>query len=66
MSEWVEVEPAYGRDYKTQKAVKADWVADKDFRDTVTGRYLNKSDAERFHLNVVVRYDHSDKVMRVR
>lgn len=23
--------PAYGRDYKSAKAVKADWEADKDF-----------------------------------
>lgn len=26
------VVPAYGRDYKSAKAAKADWIADKDFR----------------------------------
>ena len=61
--EWIEVVPAYGRDYKNQKSVKADWDADKDFRDTVTGRYVNKSGAERLGLKVIVRYANNLKVM---
>ena len=46
--------PAYGRDYKTAAAVRADWEADKDFiiasteRNQQTGRYINASDAEKF------------------
>lgn len=40
--------PAYGRDYKSQKAVKADWDADKDFIiadffHPDCGRYVNKA-----------------------
>jgi hypothetical protein len=38
--EWIEVVPAYGRDYKNQASVKADWNADKDFRDRASGRYV--------------------------
>ena len=39
--------PAYGRDYKSVKAVKADWEAGKDFRiadmsSPDDGRYANK------------------------
>jgi len=44
--------PAYGRDYTSAKAVKADWDAGKDFiiRDISSrydGSYINKQDAER-------------------
>lgn len=61
--EWIEVVPAYGRDYKNQAAVKEDWNADKDFRDTVSGRYINKSGAEALGLKVIVRYANNLKVM---
>lgn len=42
--------PAYGRDYKSKKAVLADWEANKDFlvQDISSphdGRYINKKDA---------------------
>jgi len=42
--------PAYGRDYKSKKAVLADWEANKDFliQDISSphdGRYINKQDA---------------------
>lgn len=41
------VSPAYGRDYKSLAAAKADWEADKDFRindisHPDDGRYVNK------------------------
>lgn len=44
------VEPAYGRDYKTQKEVKEAWEQGKDFVinsifSPYYGRYLNKEDA---------------------
>jgi hypothetical protein len=42
--------PSYGRDYKSEKEVKADWEANKDF--TIAdifggqaGRQINKQDA---------------------
>lgn len=43
--------PAYGRDYPTAKAVKADWKAGKDFRiadmsSPYDGRYVNCQDCK--------------------
>lgn len=43
------ITPAYGRDYKTAKAAKADFAADKDFIvadffDRYDGKPVNKSD----------------------
>lgn len=48
MSQFIEVVPAYGRDYKSAKDLKSDWNAGKDFK-IVTfgpddGRYINKAD----------------------
>lgn len=62
---YVEVLPAYGRDYKNQSEVKADWKDNKDFQDTFSGSYLNKSDAERLGLKVLVRYSRNTKVVAV-
>ena len=36
--------PAYGRDYKSAAAVKADWQAGKDFRIATTGQYCSVRD----------------------
>lgn len=63
--QWIEVEPAYGRDYRNQKDLKADWQANKDFRDTASGKYVNKADAERLGLKVIVRYGKGLKVCNV-
>jgi hypothetical protein len=43
--------PAYGRDYTTAKAVKADWADGKDFRicdnfNPDDGRYVNRQDCK--------------------
>lgn len=62
---WIEVEPAYGRDYKNQKDVRADWNADRDFQETVTGSYINKSGAAALGLKVIIRYGKRLKVMSV-
>lgn len=62
---WIEVTPAYGRDYKNQKEVKADWNADKDFQDTASGSYINKSGAKALGLKVIVRYAKLQKVVSV-
>lgn len=59
---WIEVTPAYGRDYTTAKAARADWNEGKDFRDTVSSKYINKADAERLGLKVTLRFDKSRKV----
>ena len=44
--------PAYGRDYKSGKAVQEDWDAGKDFvindmSHKDDGRYINKNDAKK-------------------
>lgn len=44
------VVPAYGRDYKSARAVREDWAAGKDFRiadlsSPDDGRYINNRDA---------------------
>ena len=65
MEIWVEVEPAYGRDYTNAKDVKADWAANKDFRDTASGQYTNKADIDRLGYSVVVRYAGSRRVVSI-
>jgi hypothetical protein len=62
---WLELVPAYGRDYKNQAAVKADWKADKDFWVAGSMMACNKSDAEREGANVIIRYDRLMKVVGV-
>lgn len=61
--------PAYGRDYKNQKAVKADWEADKDFIiNDVSSRWDGKA-INRIQLSdgdvVYIRYNKLRKVMRI-
>lgn len=56
------VVPAYGRDYKSAKEVKAAWEEGKDFRiedmsSPDDGRYINKEDAVKNGVGTVnVRY----------
>jgi hypothetical protein len=59
---WIEVTPAYGRDYTTAKAAKADWKDGKDFQDTASGSYVNKADADRLGLSVTIRFCRNLKV----
>lgn len=65
MSTYIEVTPAYGRDYTTAKAAKQDWKDGKDFRDTVTGSYVNIEDAKRLDLKVIIRFAKNLKVTSV-
>jgi hypothetical protein len=55
--------PAYGRDYKSAAAVKADWAAGKDFLCAITGRYLSVRD--NVPGEVWVRYARLTKLVRV-
>lgn len=62
------VTPAYGRDYTSQKAVKADWAAGKDFiiADVMhpdCGRYVNNQDYPTGL--VMARYAKLTKVVKV-
>lgn len=55
--------PAYGRDYKSVAAVKADWLAGKDFQCALSGRYLSVRDAP--PNQVWIRYAKLTKLVRV-
>ena len=61
------VSGAYGRDYKSVKAVKADWNAGKDFIIRTfgpdDGRYINKADAT--GIAIMVRYQRDTKITKV-
>lgn len=61
------VGPAYGRDYKSKKAVMVDWDAGKDFvilsMGPDMGRYINKEDAKGSGIQWVnIRFDNNRKV----
>jgi hypothetical protein len=56
--------PAYGRDYKSKSAVLADWQEGKDFRDSLSGRYLSVRDE--VPAQVWIRYDKMRKMVRVK
>ena len=55
--------PAYGRDYATEKEVRTDWEAEKDFL-TVSGRLINRQQFEKGS-SVPVRYRRLHKVVIV-
>ena len=62
--------PAYGRDYKSQKAVRADFDADKDFiiadfYHPDCGRYVNKPQLTPGE-SVNIRYAELAKVMVIK
>lgn len=65
--------PAYGRDYKSQKEVQADFDADKDFIiadvfSPYSGKPINKSQIvslEGMTRTIMIRYSAKRKVMAV-
>ena len=61
---WLELIPAYGRDYKNQAEVKEAWKRGDDFQ-VPYGPYCNKADAEREGANVIIRYNKLMKVVGV-
>ena len=65
------VTPAYGRDYKSAKAAKADWTAGKDFviADMFSpddGRYINREDALKSGVSILIRFDSLRKIVVVK
>jgi hypothetical protein len=64
--------PAYGRDYRSIKAVKDDFNANKDFiietfLDPYCGKPCNKSDLKRSgHKSVMIRYQKMTKVTQIK
>ena len=62
MAETLTVTGAYGRDYKSQKAVREDWKAGKDFK-IIGGPYMSIRDVEQDpSIKVWVRYDGLKKI----
>ncbi len=59
--------PAYGRDYRSQKAVRADWLENKDFVIATLGHptYINKRDADREGTKVMIRYSNLTKITNI-
>jgi hypothetical protein len=71
MSDWIDVVPAYGADYKSQKDVQAAWDSGADFQSLTfptAGKYLNKRDAANFLVgtHIMVRYSNKRKVYEVK
>ena len=58
--------PAYGRDYTSAKAVRADWDAGKDFRCMPQGAYINKQDAAQAGITVNLRFHRLTKVVVIK
>lgn len=57
MSNYLTVTPAYGRDYKTAKAAKADWAANKDFiiadiMNRWDGKPINRPQAQGYRVTI--------------
>lgn len=59
--------PAYGRDYKSAKDVKADWEAGKDFliQDVREHGYINKADKPA-NVTLNIRYAKLRKVVVIK
>jgi len=63
--ETITVSGAYGRDYNSAAAAKADWAAGKDFEILTLGyhRYISKAEADGANLKVMIRYKGQTKVV---
>ena len=67
---YLNLSPAYGRDYKNQKSIKADWQADKDFiietfNHPYCGKPVNRSQLidSGFRGSVEIRYRQMRKLV---
>lgn len=64
MTTYITVRAAYGREYRNQTDARKDWNDNLDFR-TVDGPYINKADAERLGVKVMLRYQADRKIMEL-
>lgn len=61
------VAPAYGRDYESETAAKADWEAGKDFVVYGTQTYINLEDAKTAGFTEVkIRFRKRTKLLAVK
>ena len=67
MPRYVSAVPAYGRDYKSAKAVKEDWADGKDFliQDVQLSGYINKDDKPA-DIVLHIRYSRLTRVCEIR
>lgn len=70
MASYLNVVPAYGRDYKSKAAVLKDWNEEKDFlicdmSSKYDGSYINKADKPA-DVTLTVRYKSLTMVMTIR
>ncbi len=69
MFDQLDLQPAYGRDYKSKSALLADWLLGKDFQLIHTGQYTSVRDIETIRKNGVtalnIRYDSMRKKLIV-
>ena len=65
MGSYIEVVPAYGRDYKNKAEVIADLIGKKDFKLTTTGQYIGLDEMIANDFSVIVRYGKLLKVTDV-
>ena len=63
----VTLTPAYGRDYKSKKAVLAAWNAGQDFGIATPnyGRYMSERDNEHF-TSIWIRYNKLERIIQVK
>jgi len=64
----VTLTPAYGRDYKSKKAVLAGWNAGQDFSIATfpsDGRYMSERDNEHF-TSIWIRYNKLERIVQVK
>jgi len=60
------VRAAYGRKYSTQSAIRADFLAGKDFQLVDSGQYINLEDCKRGGIpSLNVRYVNDRKAFKV-
>jgi len=64
--EYVEVMPAYGRDYKSAKAARTDWDKGLDFIEATTRRYCSKRDFDKPNVRVAIRYANNQRLASTR
>ena len=66
MFECFTVRGAYGRSYTSQRAIKTDFLAGKDFQLVDSGQYINLEDCQRGKIpSLNVRYSKDTKEFRV-
>lgn len=54
---FIEVIPAYGRDYKNAKDARQSWATNKDWLEATSRKPINRNQAEQMGLRVILRFN---------